>query len=87
MNDNERRSVIIPAISHKESRLAELDNERYNVLAELKSLKAEFIKLANHSPDVTSNANDSSHKNVSFVFKMVNCLNIALRPLLRCAIP
>ncbi|TVL97577.1 MAG: hypothetical protein CV087_22205 [Candidatus Brocadia sp. WS118] len=65
MNDKERRNAIISAISHGESRLTELDKERQKILAELKSLKAELLKLANHSPDITSNATDSPHKNIS----------------------
>ncbi len=65
MNDKERFNALISAISHGESRLNELDKERHKILAELKSLKAELLKLANHSPDVTNNATDSPHKNIS----------------------
>jgi len=65
MDDNERRNALISAISHGESRLTALDKERHKILAELKSLNAELLKLANHSPDITSNATDSSHKNIS----------------------
>lgn len=65
MNDKERRNAIISAISHKESRLAKLDKERHKILAELKSLNAELLILTNHSPDITSNATNSSHKNIS----------------------
>ncbi|MCF6155772.1 MAG: hypothetical protein E3K36_11090 [Candidatus Brocadia sp.] len=64
-NDKERRNAIISSISHKESRLAELDKERNNVLAELKSLNAELLKLVNHTPDITGNETDSPHKNIS----------------------
>lgn len=65
MDDNERRNFLISAISHGESRLAELDKERHKILAELKSLKTELLKLANHSPDITSNATNSPHDNIS----------------------
>ncbi|GAN33779.1 MAG: hypothetical protein UZ01_03560 [Candidatus Brocadia sinica] len=64
MNDKERRNAIISAISHKESRLAKLDKERHKILAELKSLNAELLILTNHSPDITSNATNSPHKNI-----------------------
>lgn len=65
MNDKERRNTLISAIFHGESRLPELDKERQKILAELKSLKAELLKLTNHPPDITSNANNSPHKNIS----------------------
>ena len=38
MNDNDKRNALISAISNEESRLAKLDKERHNILAELKSL-------------------------------------------------
>lgn len=65
MKDSERRNAIISAISAQKSRLAELDKERYNVLAELKSFNAELLKLDNHTPDITGSATDSPHKNIS----------------------
>ncbi len=37
MDDNERHNAIRSSISHKESRLAELDKERQRILDELKS--------------------------------------------------
>jgi superfamily II DNA or RNA helicase len=51
MDDNERHNYLISAISHGESRLAELDKERHNILAELRSLKAELLILTNSSLD------------------------------------
>lgn len=65
MKDSERRNAIISAISAQKSRLAELDKERYNVLAELKSFNAELLKLTNHTPDITGSATNSPHKNIS----------------------
>ncbi|MDQ1273237.1 MAG: hypothetical protein QG591_1867 [Planctomycetota bacterium] len=65
MNDNERRNALISAISYGESRLTALDKERHKILAELKSLRAELLKLTNHSPDITSNATNSPHENIS----------------------
>lgn len=53
MDDNKRRNDLISAISHEESRLTELDKERYKILAELKSLKAELLKLSNSSLNIT----------------------------------
>lgn len=53
MNDNERHNYLISAICHGESRLAELDKERQRILAELKTLKAEFLKFSNSAPDIT----------------------------------
>src|SRR3990172_4695700 len=60
MNDKERRNAIISAISNGESRLAELDKERHNILAELKSLKAELLILTNSSLDSTKDTPISS---------------------------
>ena len=65
MDDNERRNALISAISYGKSRLAELDKERHKILAELKSLKAEFLKFSNSSPDITKDTTDSPHKNIS----------------------
>jgi len=59
MDDNERHNYLISAISHGESRLAELDKERHNILAELKSLKAEFLKFSNSSPVITKDTTAS----------------------------
>ncbi len=60
MNDNERRNALISAISYGESRLAELDKERYKILAELKSHKAELLILINASLDSTKDTPISS---------------------------
>ena len=59
MNDNDRRNAIISAISIGESRLAELDKERQKILAELKSLKVEFLKFSNSSPVITKGTTTS----------------------------
>jgi len=59
MDDNERHNYLISAISYGKSRLAKLDKERHNILAELKSLKAEFLKFSNSSPDLTKDITDS----------------------------
>ena len=53
MDDNDRCNALISAISHGESRLAELDKERYKIFAELKSFKAELLILTNSSLDST----------------------------------
>ena len=53
MDDNDRRNALISAISDGVSRLAELDKERYKILAELKSLKAEFLKSSTSFFDIT----------------------------------
>ncbi len=65
MDDKERRNALISAISYGKSRLAKLDKERHNILAELKSLKAEFLKFSNSSPGITKDTTDSPHKNIS----------------------
>ena len=65
MNDKEKQHSLISAIAETESRLAELDKERHKILAKLKSLKTELLKLANHSPDITSNTTNSPHDNIS----------------------
>ncbi len=39
MHDNDKRNALLSAISHGESRLTELNKERHNILAELKSHK------------------------------------------------
>jgi superfamily II DNA or RNA helicase len=60
MDDNDRRNALISAISNGESRLAELDKERYKILAELKFLKAELLILTNSSLDSTKDTPISS---------------------------
>ncbi len=65
MDDKERRNALISAISYGKSRLAKLDKERHKILAELQSLKAEFLKFSNSSPDITKDTTDSPHKNIS----------------------
>ena len=60
MDENERRKALISAISYGESRLAELDKERYKILAELKSHKAELLILTNSSLDNTKDTPISS---------------------------
>ena len=65
MDDNDKRSALISAISNGESRLARLDKERHKILAELKSLKTELLKFANHPPDIIKDTTDSPHKNIS----------------------
>lgn len=59
MDDNERHNYLISAISHGESRLAELDKERQRILAELKTLKAEFLKFSHSAPDITKDTTAS----------------------------
>ena len=53
MDNKERQNSLISAIAETESRLAELDKERHKILAELKSLKAEFLKFSTSSLDIT----------------------------------
>ena len=60
MDANDRRNALISAISHGESRLAELDKEWHNILAELKYLKAELLILTNFSLDSTKDTPISS---------------------------
>jgi hypothetical protein len=59
MDNKERQNSLISAIAETESRLAELDKERHKILAELKSLKAEFLKFSNSSLDVTKDTTAS----------------------------
>lgn len=65
MDENDRRHIILSAISVRESQLAELDKERHKILAELNSLKAELLKFSNFSLDVTKNTPVSSDRIVS----------------------
>ena len=60
MDNKERQNSLISAIAEIESRLAELDKERHNILAELKSLKAELLILTNSSLDSTKDTPVSS---------------------------
>ena len=60
MDDNDRHNALISAISNGESRLAELDKERYKILAELKSIKAELLILTNSSLDSNKDTSISS---------------------------
>jgi len=60
MNNKERQNFLISTIAEIESRLAELDKERHNILAELKSLKAELLILTNSSLDSTKDTPISS---------------------------
>lgn len=53
MDNKERQNSLISAIAETESRLAELDKERYKILAELKSLKAELLKFSTSPLDIT----------------------------------
>ncbi len=60
MDDDDKRNALISAISHEESHLAELDKERYKILAELKSLKAELSILTDFPLDSTKDTPLSS---------------------------
>ncbi len=60
MDENDRHHTIISAISVRESQLAELDKERLRILAELKSLKTELLKLSNSALDNTKDTPISS---------------------------
>src|SRR3990172_2009524 len=53
MDDNKRHNYLISAISHGESRLAEFDKERYEILAKLGSLRTELSKHSNSSLNIT----------------------------------
>lgn len=53
MDNKERQNSLISTIAETESRLAELDKERYKILAELKSLKAELLKFSTSPLDIT----------------------------------
>ena len=81
MNDNDRRNALISAISHGESRLAELDKEWHNILAELKYLKAELLILTNFSLDSTKDTPISSDGIISKISRPLLPFNLSILPI------
>jgi len=81
MNDNDRRNALISAISHGESRLAELDKEWHNILAELKYLKAELLILTNFSLDSTKDTPISSDGIISKISSPLLPLDLSILPI------
>ena len=78
MDDKERRNALISAISYGESRFAELDKERNNILAELKSHKAKLLVLTNSSLDSAKDTPISSDGILSKISRPLLPLDLSI---------
>lgn len=65
MDKKERQNSLLSAIAETRLRLTKLDKERYKTSAELKSLKAEFLKSSNSPLDNTDDTPISSNGIIS----------------------
>jgi|GEM_PF-6482506 len=55
MDNKENLIFLISAITDAETRLIRLDKERHKIIAELKFLKDELLKLSNSSNNISKN--------------------------------
>ena len=65
MDDRDKQDSILSAIADAESRLVRLDRDRQKIIAELKSLNAELLKLTNFPLNITNDKPDSSGGSIS----------------------